>query len=421
MHSSNPDLTSFMDVDKDDLLAAMKKLSKMIHSEKQFNIDDSHHQPDQHFSLPARMDSNPLQHTFAMPRNDSHSQADLIGNLRSLAQEISYMDNGDDYEQPVMKNSRPQVNYNVNITPKDYQYDYYETDRKTDRRTDAVNRLYEHENRKKEKLAALQFQRYKEELSTLRQKPEISLNSKIIAEQKNKAPIYERSIAVMKQREENINRMRRELEETRADLDSSITFQPDLSCTRRYHYERSRTPQEFTAHVYAWHQKKNEAIQKEQYENITRELSELTFKPKINTKSRCIAGKVNGPEPVESRLQKQKEHIEVKRQKLAEKEKPTFKPTLNEKSQSLAKQRKNQGDRSARLDKSANNSFVDTSLVLEDNTKKTPTHKRSLTPTLVAKGRPKQNKGNSGHSQVSPKFNEVNYTPAVDFLLRKFE
>jgi len=107
--------------------------------------------------------------------------------------------------------------------------------------------------------------------------------------------------------------------------------------------------------------------------------------------------------------------------KLVEKEKPIFRPTLNEKSQVLAKQRKAQGDRSARLDKSANNSFVDSSMILEENTKKTPTHKRSLTPTLVSKGRPGQNKTKTGNRQVSPKFNEVNYTPAVDFLLRKFE
>ena len=167
----------------------------------------------------------------------------------------------------------------------------FEKEKRTDKSMEIVDRLYQQEIKKKERLAAMQFQKYKEETSLLRDKPEISLNSKILAEQKHKIPIYERSLIIMKQREENINRMRRELEETRLDTESP-TFQPDLSFTKRFTPERSRTPQEFTSQVYAWQQKKNEAIQREQYENITRELAELTFKPKINTKSRSIAKKV---------------------------------------------------------------------------------------------------------------------------------
>lgn len=221
----------------------------------------------------------------------------MINNLRSLAQDISHLDDREEYEQPVIKSGRYQASQNTNMmASRDYQYDFVESDRRqqTNRRNnnEAVNRLYELESRKKEKLAALQFQRYKEELSTLRQKPEISLYSKIIAEQKQQTPIYERSLSIMRQREENINRMRRELEEKKADLDSSITFQPDLSSTRKYNMERARTPQEFAAHVYAWNHKKSENIQREQYDNITRELTELTFKPKINNKSRSIAEKV---------------------------------------------------------------------------------------------------------------------------------
>jgi len=248
-------------------------------------------------------------------------------------------------------------------------------------------------------------------------KPEISLNSKIIAEQKNKAPIYERYLSVMKQREENINKMRRELEETRVDMDSSPTFQPDLSFTKRFnHHERSRTPQEFTNHVYAWQQKKNENIQREQYENITRELSELTFKPKINNKSRVMAKK-NGQEPVEARLQKHREQAEAKKQIRLEKEKPTFRPALNEKSQNMMKHRKGLTEKSHRLDKSANLSYIDTSL-MEENRKRTP-QRRSLSPGPFVKS--KSGLHTSPDAQMSPKFNEIEYTPAVDFLLKKFE
>jgi len=278
--------------------------------------------------------------------------------------------------------------------------------------------LYELDNKKKEKIAAMQFQKYKEEISTLRKKPEISYNSRVIAEQKYKSPIYERSLAVMKQREENINKIRRELEETKEDIEPSPTFQPDLSSTRRYKYERSRTPQEFTNHVYAWQQKKNQAIQKEQYETVTRELSGLTFKPKINNKSRNIMAK-NHPEAVEIRFQRHFEKVEMKKKGRIEKEKPTFKPVLNEKSQNLMKHRKGLGDNSSRADRSANLSFVDTSLVIENNRRGTLTQGRSLTPGPSQKTRPSHSP--SSFVQTSPKFNEIDYSPAVDFLLRKFE
>jgi len=156
-----------------------------------------------------------------------------------------------------------------------------------------VNRLHELDNKKREKIAAKQFQQYKQELSALRSKPQISLNSRIIAEQKRSVPIYERTQMIMKQKEENINKLRRELEARREDRDLSPTFHPDLSFTKRYNYEKQRTLKEFTAQMYAWQHRKNEALQKEQYENIARELSELTFKPKINNKSRSIAQKVD--------------------------------------------------------------------------------------------------------------------------------
>lgn len=72
--NSNPDLTNLLDVDKEDLLFAMKKLSKMIHSDKQFDVDYSNQQPSQHFSLPSKMDPNSMQHTFAMSQKDPYNQ-----------------------------------------------------------------------------------------------------------------------------------------------------------------------------------------------------------------------------------------------------------------------------------------------------------------------------------------------------------
>ena len=64
---------------------------------------------------------------------------------------------------------------------------------RADRCNTTIERLYELESKKKEKIAVMQFKRYQQEISTLRQKPAISLNSKIIVEGRQKVPLFERS------------------------------------------------------------------------------------------------------------------------------------------------------------------------------------------------------------------------------------
>lgn len=122
---------------------------------------------------------------------------------------------------------------------------------------------------------------------------------------------------------------------------------------------------------------------------------------------------------MEVRLQKHKEHVETKKQALIQKEKPTFKPVLNERSQNMTRNRKGFGDKSYRLDKSVN---LDTSIG-EDTRKGTPTKNRSLTPNSFSKRKPSRSPSTrtTQQTQASPKFNEIEYTPAVDFLLKKFE
>ena len=162
----------------------------------------------------------------------------------------------------------------------------------TNRDQATVNRLYDLDIKRREKLTHLQFQRYKQELATLRQKPEISSHSRAIAEKKKKAPIFERTSMIIKQKEENIIKLRQNLETARGETDSSPTFKPELNMTTRRNYERSRTPEEFTADVYAWHYQKNDNLRRKQYEDIQKEFSQLTFTPKINNKSKQLADKV---------------------------------------------------------------------------------------------------------------------------------
>ena len=153
-----------------------------------------------------------------------------------------------------------------------------------------VNRLYDLENKKREKLATMQYQKYKEELSSLRSKPEISLNSKLLASGRRKQPIHMRTDAVLKKKNENLSKLKREIDQQKLEKEPEPTFQPNIN--RKYYYDRPRTAKEFTTHVFAWQSRRNEALQKEQYENITREMETLTFKPYINDKSRKIVERV---------------------------------------------------------------------------------------------------------------------------------
>ena len=151
--------------------------------------------------------------------------------------------------------------------------------------------------------------------------------------------------------------------------------------------------------------------------------------------------------PVENRLQKHKDQVEEKRKERLEKDKPAFKPILNERSMNLANSKKNLARKSYRHDRSANLSYTDISRdegrSRSPNThsrspaphsrspgpatqsrspvanKKTPVnHGRSVTPTKVTSKAMYRDRSPEFH-QISPKFNEVNYSPAVDFLLRK--
>ncbi len=114
-----------------------------------------------------------------------------------------------------------------------------------------------------------------------------------MAENRPREPIYQRSQVILKQKEENLTRLKKHIEETRNEREPPPTFQPNLMSKRSIQDEsRIRSAKEFTSQVYAWQNKRQETIQKEQYENLTKELEELTFKPKINKKSLELAQKV---------------------------------------------------------------------------------------------------------------------------------
>jgi hypothetical protein len=119
------------------------------------------------------------------------------------------------------------------------------------------------------------------------------LNSKILAENRIREPIYQRSQTILKQKEDNLSKLKRQIEDQQSRKEPPPTFQPNLVTKKPLEENnRIRSAKEFTSQLYAWQSKKQELLQKEQYETLTKEMEELTFKPKINKRSKELAEKV---------------------------------------------------------------------------------------------------------------------------------
>lgn len=151
--------------------------------------------------------------------------------------------------------------------------------------------MYQADSRYKEKITAMQYRKYKEELSMLRDKPEISQASKNLAKNLNVTPIHERTREVLNKKQENLVKLKAEVDSQREKSQETYTFQPE-KFTKSRNRSEVRTTKEFMSHVYAWQSRKNETIQKEKYDSMTKELEGLTFRPYINDLSRRLASKV---------------------------------------------------------------------------------------------------------------------------------
>jgi hypothetical protein len=116
-------------------------------------------------------------------------------------------------------------------------------------------------------------------------------------------------------------------------------------------------------------------------------------------------------------LQKLKEEHEQRMREVREKEKPLFKPILNEKSISLSRNRKNciedlwkNSDR-----RETDLSYVGMGQITEESHRGSFDGSRSVTPGRSSKrsSRPEM------QGSKTPRVHEIEYTPAMDFLLKK--
>src|SRR5689334_10159845 len=127
-----------------------------------------------------------------------------------------------------------------------------------------VERLYELENKKQEKLASMQYQKYKEEIAMLKAKPEISINSRMLVNNRVKQPVYMRTTAVLKKKADNLERLKRDVEDRKRQKE--IEAIPEWVLRPKPYDARPRSANEFLNHVFSWQTKKNEFLQREQYE-----------------------------------------------------------------------------------------------------------------------------------------------------------
>lgn len=144
----------------------------------------------------------------------------------------------------------------------------------------------------KEKIAALQYQKYKEELSQTKSKPFVTQASKNLLKHRDLVPIHDRSAIILARREENLAHLREEKAMQKLQEERSIPYQPNIY-TRRSTINEIRTVKEFVNQSYAWQAKKNETIQRERYAKLIEEMEPLTFRPQINEKSLRIVRKVS--------------------------------------------------------------------------------------------------------------------------------
>lgn len=121
---------------------------------------------------------------------------------------------------------------------------------------------------------------------------------------------------------------------------------------------------------------------------------------------------------MEVRLQKLKEQYDDKMKERREREKPTFRPILNEKSVNLSRNRKNNIENMWKNKNRDDLSFVNVNQGSGELPMESYENSRSLTPGRSTNRLDRKSYNNNKGSKT-PRVHEIEYTPAMDFLLKK--
>ena len=183
------------------------------------------------------------------------------------------------------------LHHTVYITSCSYKEEYIKEIKKVSH-VETVERLYAASIASREKIAAKQFLKHKEEIAQMKMKPYINESSKMLLRDKDIAPIHQRVDEVLEQKEFAIQRMKEEaIRINEEKLMGPCTFHPDTLNKSRSRSE-IRSVSDYAKEHYTWQMKKNEALEKHRFDLLVKEMDGVTFKPEINKNSRQIVKKV---------------------------------------------------------------------------------------------------------------------------------
>jgi hypothetical protein len=209
------------------------------------------------------------------------------------------------------------------------------TPKKRDEKTvmDTIGKLYQAEQKKENQITKLRHEKELRECQELKEKPDINHNYKLT---RSRTPVHLRTNEELNDKFDEILRMKRGLEEKKQrEVESECTFNPRTS-----NMEPLSNPMQTVEKLLKWKQEKHlETIKK-----VTLEANkeDETFHPKINPKSRKIAGaRRRSEEALHDRLV----HLKEKRDRaiediVLEEQKKLFNPTINKNSMKILERKR---------------------------------------------------------------------------------
>jgi hypothetical protein len=198
---------------------------------------------------------------------------------------------------------------------------------------DTIGKLYQAEQKKENQITKLRHEKELRECQELKEKPDINHNYKLT---RSRTPVHLRTNDELNEKFDEILRMKRDLEEKKQrEVESECTFNPRTS-----NVEPLNNPMHTVEKLLKWKQEKDlETIKK-----VTLEANneDETFHPKINPKSRKLAGaRRRSEEALHDRLV----HLKEKRDRaiediVLEEQKKLFNPTINKNSMKILERKR---------------------------------------------------------------------------------
>ena len=146
---------------------------------------------------------------------------------------------------------------------------------------ETVKRLYQRQEKAKEKIEDMRSREQQKEQEELRFHPQISEKSRNLLVGRRK-PLFMRTEEVLKQRKEEIERLKRMRVQENEPNEKELTFKPEI-------LGKEKNKRDIYQDFDDWRKKKAEKIEKMNVEIIKKEVEELTFHPNVNELSRKLA------------------------------------------------------------------------------------------------------------------------------------